>query len=75
MNTTVYLVMNVYGVKRMTKNPPALRGDERSVAIEINVDDSIFEYSFMKTTLNIEEDDVIEPSLDIQLLHDADLKL
>jgi len=69
MKTTVYLVMTVNGVERMTKKPPALRGNERSVAIEINVDDSIFEYSFMKTSLDIKEDDVLEPSLDVQLLH------
>ncbi|MBT8448970.1 MAG: hypothetical protein KJO69_04735 [Gammaproteobacteria bacterium] len=69
MKDTCYLVLNESGVKRMTKKPPSLQGDERCVAVAVKVDDSIFTYSFMKTELTIGEDDVIEPSMEVQLLH------
>ena len=69
MKDTVYLVINPDGIKRMTKKAPKLAGDERSIAIEVNVPDSIFEYTFMKAEINVDEDQVIEPELDVQLLH------
>jgi len=72
MEDTVYLVMDIGGVRRMAKKPPKLAGNERSVAIEINVADEIFEYTFMKSTLTVTEDDVMEPSMEIQLLHNID---
>ena len=72
MKDTVYLTMDIKGVRRMSKKPPKLAGDERSVAIEVNVDDAIFEYTFMKTELNVDENNIIEPSLDVQLLHAND---
>ena len=72
MKDNVYLIMDVGGVKRSTKKPPKLNGNERSVMIEVEVDDSVFEYSFMKTSLKIEEDDVTEPTLNVQLLHAND---
>ena len=69
MKDTCYLVLNKHGVKRLTKKPPALNGDERAVAIVIDVADEIFNYTFMKTELTITEEDVIEPSMEVQLLH------
>lgn len=69
MKETVYLTMNVDGVKRMTKKPPKLAGNERSIAIVVNIPDSVFEYTFMKAEINVDEDQVIEPELDVQLLH------
>ncbi|MCK5017273.1 MAG: hypothetical protein KAS32_09380 [Candidatus Peribacteraceae bacterium] len=69
MKDTAYLVLGVDGIKRLTKKPPKLNGDERSVAIVVNVADEVFDYTFMKAELTIEEDDVIEPTLDVQLLH------
>ncbi len=65
--------MSADGIKRLTKKPPrTLEGNERSILLEVNVDDSVFDYSFMKTSLTIKEDDVIEPSLEVQLLHAND---
>lgn len=72
MKDSVYLVMSVDGVKRMTKKPPKLAGNERSVEITVNVEDSIFDYTFMKTELTVKEDDVLEPSLEVQLEHSYD---
>ena len=72
MKDTVYLVMDVGGIRRMAKKPPKLSGNERSVAIEVNVADEIFEYTFMKSSLTITEDDVIEPTMEVQLLHNVD---
>jgi len=69
MKDKVYLIMDIKGVRRISKKPPKLSGNERSVCIDINVDDSIFEYTFMRTELNVKQEDVIEPSMDIQLVH------
>ena len=69
MKDTCYLVLTQDGVKRLTKKPPALHGDERAVAIVVDVADEIFNYTFMKAELKIDEEDVIEPSMEVQLLH------
>lgn len=75
MKTTVYLVLDKKGVVRHTKKPPSLQGDQRAVAIDIEVDDTVFEYSFMRTSMTITEDDIIEPSLEVQLIHDVEKRL
>lgn len=72
MKDTVYLVMDVGGIRRMAKKPPKLAGNERSVAIEVSVADEIFEYTFMKSSLTITENDVQEPTMEVQLLHSHD---
>lgn len=72
MQDKVFLVMDAKGIRRMSKRAPKLAGNERSVEISINVDDNIFEYTFMKTELNIKEEDVLEPTLEVQLLHAND---
>jgi hypothetical protein len=72
MKDNIFFVMDIDGVKRMTKKPPKLAGDERSVMISVEVEDSVFDYSFMKSKLTIKEDDVLEPSLEVQLLHAND---
>ena len=64
--------MRADGCRGMYKKPPALKGDERSIAIAINVSDSIFDYTFMKTELTVKEGDVITPSLEVELLHAND---
>lgn len=69
MRDKLFLVMTKKGVQRMSKRPPKLAGNERSVEIMVNVDDSIFEYTFMKTELNIKEEDVLEPTLEVQVMH------
>ena len=69
MEEIIYIKMNADGCKGMYKKPPALKGDERSVAISIKVSDSIFDYTFMKTELTIDENDVITPSLEVELNH------
>lgn len=69
MEDTIYIIMSTSGCKRMSKKPPKLAGDERSVAISIKVDDEIFDYTFMKSELVIKEDDVITPSLEVEVLH------
>jgi len=69
MKEIIYIKMNIEGCRGMYKKPPALKGDERSIAIAINVSDSIFDYTFMKTELTIDEDDVITPSLEVELVH------
>ena len=56
----------------MSKKAPKLNGDERSVMIDISVDDSIFDYTFLKTNLDIKEDDVITPSLSVEVNHSLD---
>ena len=71
MKETVYLVMDVGGVRRMAKKPPKLAGNERSVAIDISVDDAIFDYTFMKSSLVINEEDVQTPDLEIEVAHIA----
>jgi hypothetical protein len=72
MKDQVFLVLNPDGIQRMTKKAPKLAGNERSVAIAVNVPDKVFEYTFMKAEINIDEDQVIEPELDVQLLHAND---
>lgn len=68
----IYLKMNVNGCTGMTKKPPRLLGDERAIAIDIKVDDSVFEYTFMRSTLEVTEDDVVTPSLEVELKHAND---
>lgn len=72
MIDNIYLIMKKSGVIKMTKKPPKLEGDERSVLININVEDDIFEYTFMRTELTVTQDDVMEPTLEVQLLHAHD---
>ena len=69
MEETIYIVMDVNGCRRMAKKPPKLSGNERSVAITVKVDDEIFDYTFMKSELTITEDDVVTPSLEVELAH------
>jgi len=69
MKEDIYIVMDINGCRRMTKKPPKLAGHERSVLMSIEVEDEVFDYSFMKTSLTIKGDDVVEPSLEVQLLH------
>jgi len=66
---TIYIVMDKGGCRRMTKKPPNLAGDQRTVAIDIKVDDEVFDYTFMKSSLEITEGDVVTPSLEVELNH------
>lgn len=72
MKAEIYLVMDIDGVRKLTHRPPKLAGNQRSVMISVDVDDSVFDYSFMKTSLKITEDDVEEPTLEVQLIHAND---
>ena len=72
MQSSIFLVLSKKGVIRLAKKAPKLNGDERSVMIDISVDDSIFDYTFLKTNLDIKEDDVITPSLSVEVNHSLD---
>lgn len=69
MEEIIYIKMRADGCRGMYKKPPALKGDERSIAISISVSDAIFDYTFMKTSLEIKEDDVVTPSLEVEVMH------
>lgn len=42
MKDKIYLVMSKEGVRKMTKNPPAVKPNERSFLISIEVPDKMF---------------------------------
>ena len=42
MRDTVFLVVNMSGVSRMTKRPPTVARSERVVKVSVDVPDSVF---------------------------------
>lgn len=67
MRDVCYLVFHRYGVARMTKNPPRLERDEYAVQLNVMIEDAFFKAAIPIATLEIGDEHVIKPSLEVML--------
>lgn len=55
MNETIYLVVDRYGVKKMTKNLPALNRGEIPIKLELEVEASAFRAPVIEKHIRVED--------------------
>lgn len=55
MNDVIYLVVDEYGVKRMTKNLPGLSKGEYPIKLNVEVKDSAFREPTVEKTVVVED--------------------
>ena len=70
MKDTCYLIADRYGVKRLTKRPPSLSRNEIGVAVKITIPDSAFRSPFITTSLDVPEDSVIQPIVEMEIVEE-----
>lgn len=58
MKDKIYLVMSKTGVAKMTKNPPAIKPNQRSFTIIVSITDKIFESPQFMGKMEIKEIDL-----------------
>lgn len=68
MRDTFYLVFNKHGVQRLNKQrAPAIHGNEVAIRITANFSNKYFSQFIPSAELNIGDDQIIEPSLEVTL--------
>lgn len=65
MKDKIYIVANDTGVTRMTKRYPALGRDEIGVAVTVNIPDSAFRSPVIGFSVDVPEEHVVQPKVDI----------
>lgn len=73
MKDTVYLIVNKNGVHGMRKTPPDLKGGEHAVRLQVNVDDRFFKAAIPTALLEIGEEFLITPEIDVDIEPPEDL--
>lgn len=72
MKDTVYLVTDASGVVRMTKRAPSLYRNEVAVRLTVQVPDSAFRSLEVSAILDVPEDRVILPGVEVDVAEDPE---
>lgn len=68
MKDVCYLVADSVGVVRMTKRAPVLGRREIGVMVRVTIPDSAFKAPYVQATLNVPEDSVIQPVVEMEVV-------
>lgn len=60
-----HLVFNANGVVRMTIGRPSLRSGEYAILVKLKVPDNLFVHAFPEATINVPENAVIKPVVEV----------
>jgi hypothetical protein len=67
MTDSAFLVVNQSGIARLRKTKPDLKSGERGVRIQVSMPDRYFDQPFPEAKIEMDEDDLIEPSASVQV--------
>jgi len=68
MKDTIYIVMTDGGVSRITKRWPMLSRSEIAVEVRLSVPDSSFRSPILRATLDVAENAIIQPTIEVEAL-------
>lgn len=67
MRTSVYLIMDRYGVRRLAKRTPNLARQEIAVKVVIVVPDACFKAPTLNAEVTVRETDVLRPEAQVTI--------
>lgn len=68
MKDSLYLVLSDKGFERATKRAPSLYRNEVAVLLKLSIPDSAFRSLTVSATLEVQEEQVIQPTLEIDIV-------
>lgn len=67
MQDSAFLVLSKSGILKLRKSKPDLSSGERGVRIKVSMPDAYFDQPFPEVNVEFDENDVIEPSVDVRV--------
>lgn len=65
MQDHFFIVVSQDGVCKMTKKEPALKSFERGIKLNISVPDDVFEITYITANINVKQEDIMSPEIEI----------
>ena len=70
MKDECYLIVDAYGVVRLTKREPKLSRTEVAIKLRVAVSDNAFRSPIIGADLTVEEGRVIQPSIEVDAVEE-----